>query len=135
MLLKNLELKNTNRLILGHVDINSIVEKIDHLKVLIVNDIDILALRETKIDSKFPNAQFRIDGFSPPFRLDRNRFAGGVLIYVSEDIPCKQLTKHILPDNIERIFVEINLRKINKLLFGGYGRPRQQTQYSSKHVN
>ena len=49
MLLKNLELKNTNRLILGHVDINSIVEKIDHLKVLIVNDIDILALRETKL--------------------------------------------------------------------------------------
>ena len=135
MLLKNLELKNTNRLILGHVDINSIVEKIDHLKVLIVNDIDILALRETKIDSKFPNAQFRIDGFSAPFRLGRNRFAGGVLIYVSEDIPCKQLTKNILPDNIERIFVEINLRKINKLLFGGYGRPRQQTQYSSKHVN
>ena len=135
MLLKNLELKNTNRLILGHVDINSIAEKIDHLKVLIVNDIDILALRETKIDSKFPNAQFRIDRFSAPFRLDRNRFAGGVLIYVSEDIPSKQLTKQILPNNIERIFVEINLRKINRLLFGGYGPPRQQTEYSLKHVN
>ena len=46
-----------------------------------------------------------------PFRLDRNRFGGGVLIYVREDIPCKQLTKHILPDDIEGIFVEVNLRK------------------------
>ena len=56
--------------------------------------------------------------FSAPFRLDRNKFGGGVLIYVREDIPCKQLTKHILPDNIEGIFVEINLRKTKWLLFG-----------------
>ena len=70
-------------------------EKFDHLKFLIVNNVDILALTETKIDSSFPNAQFRIDGCSAPFRLDRNRSGGGVLICVREDIPWKQLTKHI----------------------------------------
>ena len=70
-------------------------EKFDHLKFLIVNNVDIVALRETKIDSSFPNAQFRIDGCSAPFRLDRNRSGGGVLICVREDIPWKQLTKHI----------------------------------------
>ena len=84
--LKNLKLKNTHRLILGHLNINSIVGKFDHLKVLIENNIDILVLTETKIDSSFPNAQFRIDGFSAPFALDRNRFGGEVLIYVREDI-------------------------------------------------
>ena len=93
LLLRNLKLKNTNRLILGHLNINSIVGKFDHLKVLIENNIDILVLTETKINASFPNAQFRIDGFSAPFRLDRNRFGGGVLIYVREDIPCKQLNK------------------------------------------
>ena len=41
LLLKNLKLKNTNRLILGNLNINSILGKFDHLKVLIVNDIDI----------------------------------------------------------------------------------------------
>ena len=106
LLLKNL---------LGHLNTNSTVGKFDYLKVLIDNNIDILVLTETKIDSSFPNAQFRIDGFSAPFRLDRNRFGGhtlySVLIYVREDIPCKQLTKHILPDDIEGISVEINLRK------------------------
>ena len=72
-------------------------EKFDHLKFLIVNNVDILALTETKIDSSFPNAQFRIDRCSAPFRLDRNRSGGGVLICVREDIPWKQLTKHIFP--------------------------------------
>ena len=117
LLLKSLKLKNTNRLVLGHLDINLIVRKFDHLKVLIVNNIDILVLTETKIDYSFPNSQFRIDGFSAPFRLDRSKFGGGVLIYVREDIPCKKLTKHILPDDIEGIFVEINLRKTKWLLF------------------
>ena len=116
LLLKNLKLKNTNRLIVGQLKINSVVRKLDHLKVLLVNNIDILVLTETKIDSSFPNAQFRIDGFSAPFRLDRNRFGGRVLFSVREDIPCKQLTKHILPDNIEGIFVEINFRKTKWLL-------------------
>ena len=72
-------------------------ERFDHFKFLIVNNVDILALTETKIDSSFPNAQFRIDGCSAPFRLDRNRSGGGVLICVREDIPWKQLTKHIFP--------------------------------------
>ena len=116
LLLKNLKLKNTNRLIVGQLKINSVVRKLDHLKVLLVNNIDILVLTETKIDSSFPNAQFRIDGFSAPFRLDRNRFGGRVIFSVREDIPCKQLTKHILPGNIEEIFVEINFRKTKWLL-------------------
>ena len=135
MLLRNLKLKITNRRILGHLNINSIVGKFDYFKVLIENNIDILVLTETKIDASFPNAQFKIDGFSAPFRLDRNRFDGGVLIYVREDILCKQLTKHILPDDIERIFAEINLRKTKWLLFGGYHPPRQQAEYFLKHVN
>ena len=135
LLLRNLKLKNTNILILGHLNINSIVGNFDHFKVLIENNIDILVLTETKIDASFPNAQFRIDGFSASFRLDRNRFGGGVLIYVREDIPCKQLTKHILPDDIEGIFVEISLRKTKWLLFGGYRPPRQQAEYFLKHVN
>ena len=69
-------------------------------------------ITETKIDSSFPKAQFKIKGFSMPFRLDRNRFGGGVLIYIPEDIPCKQLTKHKLPNDVEGIFIEINLRKV-----------------------
>ena len=120
LLLENLKLKNTNRLIVGQLKINSVVRKLDQLKVLLVNNIDILVITETKIDSSFPNAQFRTDGFSAPFRLDRNRFGGRVIFSVREDIPCKQLTKHILPGNIEGIFVEINFRKTKWLLLANF---------------
>ena len=123
LLLKNLKLKNTNRIILGHLNINSTVGNFDHLKVIIVKYIDILVLTETKTDSSFPNAKFRIDGLSAAFRLDRTGFGSGVLIYVGEDIPCKQLTKHILPNDIEGILVKINLRKAKWFLFGRYPPP------------
>ena len=59
-------------------------------------------------------------GFSEPYRLDRNREGGGVLVYVREDIPSKQLTKHSFSKNVEGLFLEINLRKTKLLLFGGY---------------
>ena len=105
--------------------------------VLIENNIDILVLRETNwlIDSSFPNAQFRIDWLSAPFRLERNRIGRGVLIYVREAMPCKQSTKHILLDDIKWIFVEINLRKIKWLLFGRYRPSRKQAEYFLKRVN
>ena len=61
-----------------------------------------------------------LDGYSEPYRLDRNREGGGGLIYVREDIPSRLLTKHNFTENLEGLFVEINLRKRKLLFFGGY---------------
>ena len=66
---------------------------------------------ETKIDASFPNSQFIIDGYSPPFTYDRNRFGGGVLIYIWDNIMFKELSEPRFPVDIEGIFIEINLRK------------------------
>ena len=73
--------------------------------------LDILIVTETKLDDNFPISQFHIDGFSKPYRLERNRNGGGVIIYVREDIPSKILTKHILHTDIEALFIELNFRK------------------------
>ena len=81
---------------------------------------------ETKIAASFPNFQLIIDGYSPPFRYGRNRFGGGFLIYICNDIPCKQLSEHKFPVDIERIFTEINLRKTKWLILGTY-RPSNQS--------
>ena len=35
-----------------------------------------------------------------PCRWDRNSLGGGVIVYVRDDIPNKQLIKHRLPENI-----------------------------------
>ena len=40
-----------------------------------------------------------------PVVLDRNKYGGGILIYVREDISSKQLVKHTFKDDIEGIFL------------------------------
>ena len=69
-----------------------------------------------------------------PFRFDRNRSGGGVIVYFRDDIPSKQLTKHKRPDDIEGVFIEVNLRKIKWLIFGTYRPPSQPVEYFFKHV-
>ena len=45
-----LRLKNLDRIIIGHLNINSIRYKINGLKLMIKDNIDILVISETKID-------------------------------------------------------------------------------------
>ena len=40
----------------------------------------------TETDSTFPLNQFAIQGYSKPYRFDRNRNGGGVFIYMFETI-------------------------------------------------
>ena len=91
--------------------------------------LDILIITETKLDDTFPVSQFHIDGFSKPYRLDRDRNGGGVIIYVRVDIPSKIFTKHVLPTDIEALFIELNFRKCKWLLSGIYHPPSQSDKY------
>ena len=63
-----------------------------------------------------------------PFRLDRNWFWGGVMVYVQEDIPSKKLAKYNLADNIECIFIEIG-KKAKCSVFGTYRPPSQSVEH------
>ena len=108
-----------NRLLIGNLNINSVSNKFDQLKFF-GRDINIFFITETKLDS---TSQFLIKGYSEPNRFDKNRNGGDVLIYVQEVIPSKSLTDHKLTQDIEKTFVESNLRKNNGLLFGSYHPP------------
>ena len=90
------------------------------LQGIIKDRIDIFLVSETKIDKSFPVGQFLIDGYSTPFRLDRNQRGGGLLLYVREDIPCKILNEYSSEKAIENLFVEINLRSKKWLLSCSY---------------
>ena len=48
----------------------------------IKGSIDVLLVSETKIDDSFPNGNFLLDGFSTPYKLDRNSNGGGVMLFV-----------------------------------------------------
>ena len=80
----------------------------------IKGSIDIFMISETKFDDSFPQGQFLSEGFPSPFRFDRNKTGGGILLYVREDIPAKVLS-HDLP-TAESFFVEIILHKKSGLL-------------------
>ena len=118
--LNNVRKYNVNNIIIACLNINSLANKFDQLTTVINDNIDILVLVETKLDDTFPESQFFINGFSKPYRIDRNRNGGGVMIYVRQDIPSKRLSKHNLPSDIECLCVEINLRKSKWLLCGTY---------------
>ena len=90
--LKEMKDQSSDKLILGHLNINSIRNKFEVLKFIIGNNIDIFLISETKLDDSFPTAQFLIKGFSAHYRLDRNSKGGGLLLYIREDIPSKILT-------------------------------------------
>ena len=73
LVLKNLKLKNNHRLVIGNLNINSMSNKFDNLKLITQDKFDILVITETKTDSTFPLNQFAIQGYSKPYRFDRNR--------------------------------------------------------------
>ena len=115
-----LKLKNNHRLVIGNLNNYSLSNKFDILKLIIQGKIDILLIAETKTYSTFPLNQFAIQGYSKPCKFDRNRNGGGVFIYVREDIPSRELKIHNTPDEIESIFVKIDLIKTKWLFCGCY---------------
>ena len=118
---------NLDDVIIGLQNVNSLNSKFDDIKCVI--PFDVMIFVETKLDDSFPTSQFIMNGFVKPFRRDRNKFGGGILIYVREDIPCKLLNNHNFPDDIEGLFVELNVRKSKLLLLGTYHPPSQQDNY------
>ena len=81
--------RNINRLIIGQLHVNSLRNKFESLVQQVTGNIDILMVSETKLDDNFPVSQFLIDGYTPPFRLERDNNAGEIMLYFREDIPCK----------------------------------------------
>ena len=115
--MENIRCRNINRLIFARLNINSLRNKSESLQHIINKNIDVLLISETKIDSSFTSAQFHLEGYATPYRLDRNANGGGILLYIREDIPSKLLNTDL---SIEGFFVEISLRKKKWLLCSSY---------------
>ena len=113
-ILQSLRVKNVDKTVLGHLNINSIRNKFD----MLVDIIDILMISETKIDNSFPPSQFGVQGYNN-FRLDRTASGGGLLLYTRNDIAAKKLP-YMAFGNIECIILEITISNKKWLLVGSY---------------
>ena len=70
--------KYPKKLIIGHININSINNKFEILKSILLDVLDIFMITETKLDNSFLEQKFHIEGFNNvPSRLYRNRYSGG----------------------------------------------------------
>ena len=74
--------------------------------------VDVIVVTETKLCDTFLTSQFLITGFSVPYRLDGNRNGGGIMIFIRDGIPKRMLMKHVFPDDIEGLFIELNFSKV-----------------------
>ena len=116
--LKTIRDDNLNKVIFAHLNINSIRNKFEELISQVKGTVDVFMISETKIDDSFPIANFLIDGFSQPYRIDRNSSGGGIMLYVREDIPSNLLKVEPLPK--EGFYVELKLRSENWLINCSY---------------
>ena len=90
-------IKHVNKLIIAHLNINSLRNKFEFLEELIRGKVDILMISEIKIDESFPLGQFKINGFNAPFRLDHNSNGGGIMLFVREEILAKLMASETPP--------------------------------------
>ena len=86
--------------------------------------LDVLMITENKVDDSSPEQQFHIEGFNIPFRLDRNRHGGGLLLYVRNNLNAIFLKSYFFPDNIEAFFIEILLKSCKWLICCSYNPSR-----------
>ena len=82
---------NRNKLVFGHLNINSIRNKFELLNEQLKGNIDVLMISKPKVEDSFPIRNFLIDGFSTSYRSDRDSKEGGIMLFVKEDMPCNLL--------------------------------------------
>ena len=118
--LKNLRLKNSNKVIVGHININSLRTKFELLTEMVRDEVDLLMISQRKLDSSFTNAQFYMKSYSKPYKRDRNSKGGSIILHVSEDIPWKLINSSSIDHGKEYFLIELNFRKQKWLIICNY---------------
>ena len=62
------------------MDINFVRNKFELFSDQVRGNVDVLIASETKIDDSFLIANFSVDGFSPPYRLDHDSKDGRIML-------------------------------------------------------
>ena len=128
-----MRIKHVNKLIIAHLNINSLRNKFEFLVEFIRGKVDILMISETKIDESFPLGQFKINGSNALFRLYHNSNGGGIMLFVREDIPMKLIVFEIPP--VEGLYVEVKLTKQKWLISCSYNPNKSMNKSIGKNMD
>ena len=103
--------KHPTNIIIAHININSFRLKFSEIDYIIrENSIQILAIAETKLDESDNSNLFHIEGYSM-LRADKRKNSGGLLMYLSNKIPHRQINFNSTSPNIEILCCEIIIDK------------------------
>ena len=83
----------------------------ENLSSMLEQNIDILCVAETKLDSSYPTNQFHLQGYKTPYRFDVSSSSGGILVYIKESLPSKTLNEFSMDNDIQAIHVSKPLRE------------------------
>ena len=110
-----------------HININSLLPKIDELKCIAnKTKAAIIGITESKLDHTIPNLEVNLPGYDI-LRCDRNRNGGGAACYIRKDL-CFN-TRALNCKEIENIIFDILLRKSKPITIGVFTDP--QTKLTS----
>ena len=120
--------------ILGHLNVRSVVSKMDEIKLQLERHRSmILGLSETWLDSSVGDNEVSIDGFGL-HRNDRNRNGGGVLVYVPDDLKC--FRRYDLECcNVEAVRLQVKVSSETFLLCHVYRPPNVPTSWFDSFEN
>ena len=107
---------NSNRLVITQSNISSLRNKFATLSSMIKDNINVLIISKTEIDSSFPTAQFHVDDYII-YRRHRNENGGGLLLFVKDDVPSTFLK---IDPNFEAFYADLNIMKNKSLLCCSY---------------
>lgn len=110
----------TKPLSIVHNNVCSLLPKLDIITAEL-SMYDIITISETHLDDSINNESIQIDGFHPPIRNDRNRYGGGVAIYISDKLSYYERTD-LSMQGLEIVWSEIQTNN-KKFLIGTLYRP------------
>ena len=110
---------------LGYLNLNSVWNKFYSIPSLEEHNIDIFPIAETKLDSSFPESPFFLEEMKKLFRFDVSSRKGRLLVYVINNIPSKYLRSFYLPNAIQVILIEVNLKRHKLPIVSIYRHPDQ----------
>ena len=124
--LDNWKVFNKRGLHLIHLNINSLLSKIDELRAIAKKSrATVTGITESKLDETVLDGEINIDG-RELIQSDRNRHGGGVAWYIRSDATFN--VRGNFSNEIENIFFDMLLPKTKPILIGILYRPPDQSR-------
>lgn len=127
-----------NGLRVGHLNINSAVNKIHEVQAFLDNSgtpFHVFGLSEARISDQVPVNDVAISGYNIELRHPQRKLETGIAVYTHTSINAKRL-KHLEQYNVESIWLEIKFKKTAPLLVGFiYRNPDERIDWDDRFTS